>query len=61
MLVDEYVVTLWSVLNVREKTIRNYKHLYTRHLHPIIGSTKIDLFASRGSTSKTLITASTDR
>ena len=38
MLVDEWVVTLWSILNVREKTIRDYKHLYKRHLQPVIGS-----------------------
>ena len=47
MLVDEYVVTLWSVLNVREKTIRDYKHLYKRHLQPLIGSIEIDLVTSR--------------
>ena len=47
MLVDEWVVTLWSVLNVREKTLRDYKHLYKRHLQPVIGSTEIDLVASR--------------
>jgi integrase len=47
MLVDEWVVTLWSVLNVREKTLRDYKHLYKRHLQPVIGSTEIDLVTSR--------------
>ena len=47
MLVDEWVVTLWSILNVRDKTIRDYKHLYKRHLQPVIGPTEIDLVASR--------------
>ena len=47
MLVDEWVVTLWSVLNIRDKTLRDYKHLYKRHLQPVIGSTEIDLVASR--------------
>jgi len=47
MSVDEWVVTLWSVLNVREKTLRDYKHLYKRHLRPAIGSTEIDLVTSR--------------
>jgi hypothetical protein len=30
MLVDEWVETVWSILNVRDKTIRDYKHLYKR-------------------------------
>ena len=47
MLVDEWVVTLWSILNVRDKTIRDYKHLYKRHLQPLIGSIEIDLVTSR--------------
>ena len=47
MLVDEWVVTLWSNLNVRDKTIRDYKHLYKRHLQPLIGSVEIDLVTSR--------------
>ena len=42
MLVDQWVETLWSVLNVREKTLRDYKHLYKRHLQPLIGATEID-------------------
>jgi len=47
MLVDEWIETVWTVLNVREKTIRNYKHLCKRHLQPLIGSTEIDLVTSR--------------
>ena len=42
MLVDEWVITLWSILNVRDKTIRDYKHLYKRHLQPLIGSIEIN-------------------
>jgi integrase len=42
MLVNEWVETLWSVLNVREKTLRDYKHLYKRHLEPVIGALEID-------------------
>ena len=37
------VETLWSVLNVREKTLKDYKHLYNYHLKPVIGATEIDL------------------
>jgi hypothetical protein len=51
MLVDEWVVTLWSILNVRDKTLRDYKHLCKRHLQPLIGSTEIDLVATRDSCS----------
>ena len=47
MLVDEWVVTLWSILNVRDKTIRDYKHLYKRHLQPLIGSVEINSVTSR--------------
>ena len=47
MLVDEWVVTLWSILNVRDKTIRDYKHLYKRHLQPLIGSIEINLVTSK--------------
>jgi integrase len=42
MLVNEWVETLWTVLNVREKTLRDYKHLYKRHLEPVIGSIEIN-------------------
>jgi integrase len=47
MLVDEWVETLWSVLNVTEKTLKDYKHLYKNHLKPVIGSTEIDLVLAR--------------
>lgn len=42
MLVDEWVETVWTVLNVREKTLRDYKHLYKSHLKPVIGLLEID-------------------
>jgi hypothetical protein len=28
MLVDEWVETVWTILNVRAKTLKDYKHLY---------------------------------
>ena len=60
MLVDEWVTTLWSILNVRDKTLRDYKHLYKRHLQPVIGSTEINLVASRDLQVK-LLTLSRDK
>jgi integrase len=47
MLVDQWVETLWSVLNVRDKTLKDYKHLYKRHLQPVIGALEIDLVSSK--------------
>lgn len=47
MLVNEWVETLWSVLNVRDKTIQNYKHLYKHHLKAVIGNTEIDLVQAK--------------
>ena len=38
MLVDEWVETVWTVLNVRTKTLKDYKHLYKGFLKPVIGS-----------------------
>jgi hypothetical protein len=60
MLVDEWVTTLWSILNVRDKTLRDYKHLYKRHLQPVIGSTEINLVVSRDLQVK-LLTISRDK
>ena len=37
MLVDEWIETVWTVLSVREKTLKDYKHLYKSHLKPVIG------------------------
>ena len=42
MLVDEWVETVWKVLQVRPKTIHDYKRLYRRHLSPVIGKTDIN-------------------
>ena len=42
MLVNEWVETVWTVLNVRDKTLKDYKHLYKRHLEPVIGSLEIN-------------------
>jgi integrase len=47
MLVDEWVETVWTVLNVREKTLKDYKHLYKTHLKPVIGLLEIDSVASK--------------
>ncbi len=37
MLVNEWVESFWAVLNVRPKTLHDYKRLYKRHLAPSIG------------------------
>lgn len=42
MLVNEWVEILWSVLNVRSKTLQNYKNQYKHHLEPVIGSVELD-------------------
>jgi hypothetical protein len=42
MLVNEWIEILWSVLNVRAKTLQNYKHQYNKYLKPIIGSVELD-------------------
>ena len=47
MIVDEWVETVWKVLQVRPKTLHDYKRLYRRHLKPVIGATEIDLVSSR--------------
>ena len=47
MLVDEWVETVWTVLNVREKTLRDYKHLYKSHLKPVIGLLEMDSVSSK--------------
>ena len=43
MLVNEWVETLWTVLNVRPKTLQNYKHQYGRYLKDVMGSYELDL------------------
>ena len=47
MLVNEWIETLWSVLNVLDKTLKDYKHLYKRHLQALIGDLEIDLEKSK--------------
>lgn len=42
MLVNEWVETVWKVLQVRPRTLHDYKRLYKRHLEPVIGNLKID-------------------
>jgi integrase len=42
MLINDWVETLWTVLNVRAKTLQNYKHLYKLHLEPVMGSVSLD-------------------
>lgn len=42
MLVNEWVEILWSVLNVRPKTLSNYKHQYSKYLKPVMGSVELD-------------------
>lgn len=42
MLVNEWVETLWSILNVRPKTLSNYKHQYYKYLEPVMGSIELD-------------------
>ena len=37
MLVNEWVETVWRILQVRPKTLHDYKRLYRRHLEPVIG------------------------
>jgi integrase len=41
MLVDEWVETVWKVLQVRPTTLHDYKRLYRRHLQPVIGNEPI--------------------
>lgn len=41
MLVNEWVETVWKVLQVRPKTIHDYKRLYRRHLEPVIGNLEL--------------------
>ncbi len=42
MKVNEWTQTLWEVLNVRPKTLHDYKRLYRRHLEPLMGNLEID-------------------
>lgn len=42
MLVNDWVEILWGVLNVRPKTLLNYKHQYGKYLEPVMGSMELD-------------------
>jgi integrase len=42
MLVDEWTEKVWTILQVRPKTLHDYKRLYRRHLQPLIGSQELD-------------------
>ena len=46
MTVDEWTESLWPILNVRPKTLLDYKRLYKRQLAPIIGNDEITLVSS---------------
>ena len=41
MKVNEWTQTLWEVLNIRPKTLHDYKRLYRRHLEPLMGNIEI--------------------
>lgn len=43
MELNTWAETCWTVLNVRKKTLAEYKRLYRKHLEPIIGSCDINL------------------
>ena len=47
MLVDEWVETVWKVIQVRPKTLHDYKRLYKRHLKPVRGHLEVSLVESR--------------
>ena len=42
MIVSEWAKTVWTVLNVRPKTLYDYKRLYIKHLDPIIGQSDLE-------------------
>lgn len=37
MLVDEWMKTFWTILNVKPKSLYDYQRLYIRHLQLVIG------------------------
>jgi hypothetical protein len=47
MLANEWFETVWTVLNVRAKTLKASKHLYKSHLKPVIGLLEIDSVSSK--------------
>lgn len=46
MLVDQWTEKVWTILQVRPKTVHDYKRLYKRHLQPLIGSLELDEVSS---------------
>ena len=42
MNVSEWAKTVWTVLNVRPKTLYDYKRLYLKHIDPIIGQSNLE-------------------
>jgi len=46
MLVDQWTEKVWTILQVRPKTVHDYKRLYKRHLQPLIGSLELDVVSS---------------
>jgi integrase len=42
VLVSEWIVSFWKVLNVKPKTLYDYQGLYRRHLEPSIGNVELD-------------------
>jgi hypothetical protein len=48
MLVNKWAETVWTLLNVRPKTLYDYKRLYIKHIDPIVGQShlgSVDLVA----------------
>lgn len=43
ILVNEWFKTLWCALNIRDKSIQNYRHLYKHHFKNVIENTENDL------------------
>ena len=42
MLVSNWAEIVWTVLNVRPKTLYDYKRLYIKHIDPIVGQSDLD-------------------
>jgi len=42
MIVDLWAETFWTILNVKPKTLQDYKRLYKKNLQPIVGHLEID-------------------
>jgi len=42
MKVNEWVQTYWTIINIKPKTLFDYKGLYRRNLEPCIGDCEID-------------------